>query len=172
MTKSVLLAGVLFGFLPVRREAYGQLAESDTAFLRKSLAYATDLYTQAIGVHSSLYNGSQHVGYDPHVRSHPYLESDDWQAGSVRYDGVWYRDVSALYDIVGDELIIQHYNRGFEIQLLREKISHFSLPNHTFVRLVPDSTNAALRAGFYDQLYDGKVAVLAKRTKIVEESTT
>ncbi|MBC7919685.1 MAG: hypothetical protein H7Z75_01200, partial [Ferruginibacter sp.] len=78
----------------------------------------------------------------------------------------------ALYDIVGDELIIQHYNRGFEIQLLREKISHFSLPNHTFVRLVPDSTNAALRAGFYDQLYDGKVAVLAKRTKIVEESTT
>lgn len=119
---------------------------------------------------SHLYNGSEYVDYDVFIKGHQYYESDDWEDGSVHYDGTLYRDVPLLYDVVLDELITDNFAGPLRIRLVSQKVRQFSLPGHTFVRIVTDSLpDTGLRTGFYDQLHSGGVSLLCKRTKIIYE---
>ena len=60
------------------------------------------------------------------------------------------------------------YAKFTMFSLVSDRVHDFSLPNHHFVRVVADSSSAGnqvVSTGFYEQLYGGKVEVLAKRTK-------
>jgi len=73
-----------------------------------------------------------------------------------------------LYDIIKDLVIIQDFRKQNKINLPADKIQEFTLYGHTFVRVVHDASNE-MRTGFYDRLYNGKIALLAKREKKILE---
>jgi hypothetical protein len=118
-----------------------------------------------------VFNGKEYVDFDSYIKGHQKFESEDWEEGSIEYDGIRYENIPMFYDLVKQEVVVQHYDLYYKITLLNERITRFSLLGHTFTRLVADTTTSpVIRTGIYDQLYDGKVKMLVKRAKIIYET--
>lgn len=147
---------------------FGQTASADSSFREQAVRYAHARYVRSTADQARLYNGAEYVGHLPSIKGYPYVDSL-WRAGTVTYDGVTYENIRLLYDLVDDVVVVPHIDSVYRMQLQSIKISRFSIPNHTFVRIVRDSThNVGLRTGFYDQLYDGRSKVLARRVKTIK----
>ena len=131
-----------------------------------------DFYKK-IGAQSRLYNGMQYDAYDPHIKGNAcYNDVDSLHAGSVFYDGYQYNNVKMLYDIYKDELVILIYNQFMRISLISEKVRDFNLLDQHFIYVKNDQANSnSLKSGFYDELYGGKIQVLSKKTKSIQNST-
>jgi len=131
-----------------------------------------DFYKK-IGAQSRLYNGMQYDAYDPHIKGNAcYNDVDSLHAGSVFYDGYQYNNVKMLYDIYKDELVILIYNQFMRISLISEKVRYFNLLDQHFIYVKNDPANSnSLKSGFYDELYGGKIQVLSKKTKSIQNST-
>ena len=124
------------------------------------------IYYNTVGENMQLYNGSEYAGSFSSSIGHPYFETDRLQKGTILYDAVLYRDIALSYDLVRDELIISNYSQQFNLKLVTEKVVYFTLLNHVFVRIEPDSLIVgAVASGFYEMLYNGKFMVVAKRAK-------
>ena len=152
--------------------ALGQKDDLDTLFVSNAKTKARTIYTEEIAGEAHLFNGVQYQEPNLHNydKGHPYYLSDDWVDGSIFYDGQWYENISILYNINYDKVIIDHPYSHFSIELIKEKLKAFSILNHKFVRLESDSVrNSPIRTGIYDALYDGNVKVYAKRRKETRE---
>ncbi|MBV9989187.1 MAG: hypothetical protein JO301_16025, partial [Chitinophagaceae bacterium] len=90
--------------------------------------------------------------------------------GSVTYQGTSYENIPLLYDFAKDALITRDFTGELSMELLKEKISRFSLGQHEFVKIEPDS-GSSMRPGFYELLYSGPASVLVKRTNQVVRVT-
>jgi hypothetical protein len=131
---------------------------------------AVAVYYSSVDHQSRLYNGIEHVGYSPRIKGHAYFQEVELQKGSVVYDGLVYNDVPMWYDMLKEQLIIQHFNKFTRIGLVSPKVRAFTLLNHHFIRLDIDSTlGLPVRTGFYDQVYKGSTTVLVKRIKTIFE---
>ncbi|HZE83808.1 MAG TPA: hypothetical protein VE035_05825 [Puia sp.] len=126
---------------------------------RTALANAIQSYHDFMGDQALVYNGPEHSDYQK-MKGHPYFEVEAALKGSVVYDGILYSDMPMHYDLVRDQVVIYNYS-GDPISLSGEKIKEFSLSGHRFL----NSTS-----GFYDLLCTGRVTLLARRIKIIEES--
>jgi len=150
---------------------FSQKPQSDTLLISNAVSGAKEIYTNAMGNDSHLFNGSQYIPVLIHNYDigYPYFLSDDWiDSVTVIYSGQRYENVSAQYDIVHDKLVIDHPYSHFSIQLVTEKLGGFTIGGHTFVYLKSDSAHDnAPQAGFYDLLYNGNVKLYARRKKEV-----
>jgi len=164
MLKKVFIPAFLA--LTLSFTAFGQLAQADSSLDQSGASI--DLSNDFIQLPSHLYNGFEYVNYDKQTDGHQFFESPALEEGSVQYDGILYTHVPMWYDIVKDELVIEHFHKYYKIRLISERISQFTLLNHTFVRIVAGN-QSDIRTGFYEKLYDGHVKILARRTKILEE---
>ena len=138
-------------------------SDTDSSIIKNVISF----YDKAIGEQSHLYNGKEYISY-PYQFSegHPFFLWDSWQNGELIYEGTLYKDVSILYDIVRDEVVILHFNNVTKMSLIKEKIKSFTLPGHTFIQIVADSIHSSvITKGFYELLYAGKDSLLSKRTK-------
>jgi len=163
------IRGILTGLLLLScLVCYGQVAKVDTSFLAQSKTKSIALYAATILDQSRLFNGSDYIVYIPHDDEHPYYGSDDWTTGSVVYWDELYENVSLLFDLSIDQVIVEH-DRGSPVRLIPEKVQRFAILGHTFVRLLRDDKNK-LSDGFYDQLYNGKSKVYAKYSKTYRET--
>lgn len=154
--------------------AFAQDSATENHFIKDAETKAVDAYYQYTGKRARLYNGVEHLGYFYTIKGNAYYLTDAWQKGSVLYDGLFYDNVSMMYDIYKDEVVILHFN-GYRLTLLSEKVKSFTLPAHRFVRMVYDSLAAArttLPTGFYEYVYEGKTNAYAKRIKILDEKLT
>jgi len=138
----------------------------DTTFSEVAIANTWKLYTQGMKGQLPLYNGSRYHDYQPLQDEHPYFLNDDWQEGSVLYNGNRYAAVALLYNIFTDEVILENYNGGSMTLLIAERVQSFSLGDRTFIRL----DNELVKTGFYEILYDGDIKVYAKRIKEFSET--
>jgi len=163
----------LFAFFflhAVATPLHAQNVPSDTSFRQASINKLVALYHTSVGPASNLYNGTQYEFYPfPFQESHPYFETSSFTSGTVTYSGVTYTGVPLLYDIVRDELVLLHYDSIHRVSLVNENTASFSLAGHHFIRIERDSTQKVLPAGFYDELHQGQVSFLVKRTKDLEE---
>lgn len=164
----ILLNIIFFSFSGV---LYGQVPQGDTVFFQASKNQGIDVSAGLIDSHSPLYNGSEYVNYDNQIAGYQFFESPVLEDGSIMYNGLLYENVRMLYDIRKDEVIIEHFDKYFKIRLVSEKISYFTLLNHTFSRFEADTAaGSVFPAGFYETLYEGQIKVLAKRAKIYKET--
>jgi len=147
---------------------YCQVAKVDTSFLAQSKTKSIALYAATILDQSRLFNGSDYIVYMPRDEEHPYYGSDDWTTGSVVYWDESYENVSLLFDLSIDQVIVEH-DRGSPVRLIPEKVQQFTILEHTFVRLLRDDKNK-LSDGFYAHLYNGKSKVYAKYSKNYRET--
>lgn len=110
-----------------------------------------------------IYNGRQFSGYSPQIEGFPYSFSNDWQTGSVLYDGIWYHDLPIMYDAYQDQVVAKSPN-GFPFVIISEKIERFILAGHEFVRIT-----SGLPTGFYHLVVEGPVTMYVKRIKQLDE---
>ncbi|WP_266363999.1 hypothetical protein [Tellurirhabdus rosea] len=146
------------------------LAQSVTggAPVRPDLAYATALYQSARLQQANLFNGIEHLRGYPTAEGHPYFGNGEWQRGSIQYDHIRYQDVSLLYDLTLDRVVVQHPDSAFRVALVPEKTESFSLGEQTFTHLREDSARQlGLSGGIYQILTNGPSRLLARRTKVI-----
>jgi len=98
---------------------------------------------------------------------HPFVFSDDWQKGTICYDGICYHDLLFKYDVYHQELLVMT-PKIVPVRLVSERVQRFNLGNSTFVRYNPDEDHV-LKTGFYQQLETGSITILVHYRKIVQE---
>lgn len=159
----------LFYILLICISSLNLRAQSIDTSSRQNVAKIVDVYYQSLGEQSPLYNGSQYIEYPFIIQEgHPFFASDSLVNATIHLEGMTFGEVPMLYDIVKDQVVILDYHKFYKIILPSEKIQQFELPGHTFIRLLHDSTNE-IKTGFYEQLYNGKVSLLAKREKKISQ---
>jgi len=150
-------------------EISAQPTSSDNVFYKNAVNNAIKLYHQSSGDQSGIYNGSQYGGYNFSFKEgHPYFSTDQFNMGSIVYDGVLYDSVMLLYDEIIEVVVMQ--NVVIRVQLITDKISGFKVNNNNFIRIVKDSNSSALiSTGFYNLLYNGDITLLKKEVKSIRE---
>jgi hypothetical protein len=144
---------------------------ANTSATSPVIVNAGDVYNPFIEKQSRLYNGIEHQGYSFRIKGHAYFIQKELTTGSIVYDGLEFANVNMIYDLLKDQVIIQHNNNFSKVGLVSEKVKEFSLLNHHYIRLVADSiSRSPLITGFYDEAYKGRLNVLIKRTKWIEET--
>lgn len=141
-------------------------AQVDSSSVVEARKNTLKQYTQALQTQSMLYLGTDYRE-PPQTEDdqHPFLYSSDWLSGSIEYNGEAYEDVALLYDIHRDKVVTEYLN-GNQMELVKEKLSRFSLGDKQFIRILADTVNGSLpRTGFYQLLYGGKSALIALHQK-------
>lgn len=128
---------------------------------------AIRLYFNSLEETLPIHNGRVFYGY-PGILENAFFPGNGWQKGNILYDGVWYQDVSMMYDAHMDELIILHPS-STPIRLVSERVQEFHFQEHVFVRLESGSSGD-IKTGFYQRMVAGPVTILAKRSKKIEEN--
>lgn len=166
---AVSFIGIMYG-----KTLKAQAVLPDTSFQQQKINNTIQLFTDAIGERSRLYNGPEYNQYDLTIKGNAYNDDINvWKFGSVNYDGVIYNNVPLMYDIYKDCVVVLHYNKASRYTLLNDKLYYFDLADRHFVSINVDSVNnPGIRNGIYNQLYKGKLEVLVKRSKTIQISTT
>lgn len=128
---------------------------------------ALNLYFNSLEETLPIHNGRVFYGY-PGILEHAFFPSTGWQKGSVLFDGIWYHDITLMYDISQDEVIVLHPS-STPVRLISERVQEFKFNGLNFVRLYPDKDNV-IKTGFYQRIVDGPVSILSKRSKKIEEN--
>ncbi|TSJ43005.1 hypothetical protein FO440_02095 [Mucilaginibacter corticis] len=133
-------------------------------------ANAENNFNKALGPQSRLYNGLAYLPYNNSIKGNPYfMDVTSASTGNIQYDGYTYKDVKLFYDLNKDQLITYLYNSQLMMYLIAQKVTSFDILDHHFIFIKPDaSLSNQVKEGYYDALYDGKIKVLAKRTKTIQ----
>jgi hypothetical protein len=154
-------------FYSISGSAQTQLGDSTSS--QAAFNRTTAVYYNQLGDQSPLLNGSLYLGYDVNfAKGTPYFLSPKPGNGSVVYDSLSYPDLSLVYDDYRQFLVV--VDQSFQLKLLNERISSFSIQDHQFERLLTGKTNKGLpESGFYEVLYPGKSKVLKYTVKKTRE---
>jgi hypothetical protein len=155
------------------QQVCAQAMPDTSRLVSASVAVLEKQYAQAFASHPQLYNGPEYVDYAKryHARiGHQYFLTDEKQPGSVYYNNHYFSDLQLNYDVVLDQLVIQHVTSPLLLRFLDKDVRYFTINQHRFVRIEADSVApAAFRTGYYEVLVDSTVQLLAKRAKRRQE---
>lgn len=113
-----------------------------------------------------LYNGKEYFHYAPSLyQGHPFFDTYSFINGSLEVDGKVFENVPMMYDLVTDQLIVQHFNNFNRIQLFRPDVKRFTLGDIIFVQF-----NIPGHSGFYQQISNGKIPFYIKRVKRIKDN--
>lgn len=167
VTGLALLVGLLSRSQWVAAQSPGAAAPAPAA------AWAQQQYNQALRVHPQLYSGPEYLDYARRYSTrvgHQFFLSPEKQPGSVLYNHHHFEGLQLAYDIVLDQLVLQHATSPLSLRLINENVESFTLAGHRFIRLVPDSAAAGtLSTGYYEVLVEGPVQLLARRVKQMQK---
>lgn len=120
-----------------------------------------------------LYNGGMHY---PHPKfkngGHASFVSNNYTKGTIVYDGLTYNNLSVMYDLVRDQLLLLNADSSGGIVVQSQHIDFFSLHHHNFINIKSGTAPKNIAPGYYDLLYDGRIKLLARRVKRVTENVT
>jgi hypothetical protein len=129
-------------------------------------------YHSYLAPEPALYRGPQYLPYHYLLKSgHPYF-SDSVRTGTIRYAGIVYSDQRLLYDEVYGQVVITDPYGAFKIGLLSERIDSFTIEDHSFIRMTDSLNPSAPAVGFYEQLYRGRISLLKREKKTIQEDAS
>lgn len=164
--KHILITCFLFSTL----YTIAQSNEADSLSYIHAKQNAISVYHEFMAPETGLFNGSQYISYAQTIQEGiPFFESAEFNKGYVFYSGVLYENIPLQYDLVKGELITIVPSTNYNIRLINDKITEFSLLNHRFVRLIKDSSDKVIKTGFYEVLYDGNTSAYKKQIKNIGE---
>ncbi|MET0636965.1 MAG: hypothetical protein ABWZ25_13125 [Chitinophagaceae bacterium] len=143
------------------------------AFLRAQSPPQPDTdFDSSVAVHDRLhinelpiYNGRKHLGYLRTIIGTAYYRTEEWQPGSVLYEGTWYPGLYFKYDLTTDNLILQGIS-GIGSVMVKSRIAEFWMGGRHFVRNHLEIRNSP---GFYEVLAEGRITLIAFHKKVLEE---
>lgn len=120
-----------------------------------------------------LYNGEMHY---PHAKfkngGHASFINNNYTKGTIVYDGLTYKSMRVMYDLVRDQLLLLNADSSGGIVVQSEHVDFFSLHNHNFLNVKSRTAPENITPGYYDLLYDGGIKLLVRRLKKITESVT
>lgn len=120
-----------------------------------------------------LYNGEMH---DLHPKfkngGHAFFINDGYTVGTIVYDGFRYENRRIMYDLVRGQLLLLNGDNSGGIVVQPEHVDFFSLHHHNFINIKSGTAPKNIASGYYDLLYHGRIALLARRVKKVTENVT
>jgi hypothetical protein len=147
-----------------------QSVAKDNTLTDSGYANALTLYHTFLTPETGLYKGNEYADYAHLLRDgHPFYGEGKGKMGTISYHGIRYRDVPILYDIVYDQVVIGDYYHIFKIILTSQLIDRFTIEGHSFIRLTDSITPGMPKVGFYEELYAGRVTLIKKETKQIQE---
>ncbi len=172
MARGLFLFLVICPFFIGTQAAHSQTSSTTTTTntfkadsIRVAISPQAALYHAALAEQAHIYSGGAYNAYTLRTKGHQFFGSDVWTDAGITYHGIFYPRIPLLYDIANEAVVVVRPGAAgtpIKIQINPEQVSSFTMQGHHFVRL-PAMNN--LPAGFYDQLYQGTVHVLAKRQK-------
>lgn len=147
--------------------------QADSATLAQSgESKALSHYILSLGLNASIYSGSENA--DPRFpinSGHPFWGTGEPVSSDVLYDGILYRGIPMWYDIVKNEVAVQHPTMNARVALNNNKITYFLLGDAPF--LMPDRNlegSQNMPDNFYRLLHDGKTPLFGRYTKRMFEA--
>ncbi len=156
-----------FGYYPAIRAQSIQGSNSPTD---SSYAIALKTYHNFLAPEAGLNRGSEYIDITYKIKKgNPYFGDDSMREGSVCYDHVVYENINLLFNEVFEQIIMDIKDTVFRMTLNNEQVDSFSIGNHRFIHLRDSLNPSAPRNGYYEQLYRGKVLLLKKEKKTLQE---
>jgi hypothetical protein len=152
---SLLIAGPLVA----------QALPSDSTIDQHALNTVKALYQQEAGADLLIYNGMEYTPSPGSTSGTAYFEANDADEMSVLYDGQLYEHVRLQYDMATDELIAHYLPTNITIVVQARYVSYFTLGKNKFIYFTPDVNSAGMPAGYYEDLYEGKISIRAKKQR-------
>jgi hypothetical protein len=158
---------IIFGlFLLPSLYLSGQALDTSGSALLRIPDSISNIYLTSQNESLPIYSGRL---YYPVMRieDHPFAYSEEWQKGTIWYDGVSYPDITYKYDTYMQELVVVT-PRSIPVRVISERVQRFDFGPQSFIRHNPDK-DQVLKTGFYQQLETGNVSILVHRQKIIQE---
>ena len=129
------------------------------------------IYDSLLGENLPVLNGVLYKDYRATLSAgHPFYNIPNPVKGKIEYDGIVYKNLSLLLDIVKENLIIN--NNNLLVIVIKERLSDFSIANERF-KFLPPKNIQKIPSGFYKILFQGtKTAVYARPIKTIAEDLT
>lgn len=169
-------ATVTFFFLFLLLFSQYTVAQSppeDTTLVTSAVTQFEKQYGAIYPVHAQLFNGPEYVDYSKRYfknTGHQFFGVAEKQDGSIYYNNQHFSGLQFRYDVVLQQVVLLHPTTPLHLRLINERVKHFTLGGHHFKRLVVDSLSSkVLNTGFYEVLVDGKIELLANRSKQMQE---
>lgn len=141
---------------------------TDSVWQNRQISNAARFYDEQFsGPNSSVYQGYEYLPYILPARGNAFFITNEWQEGSVFFNGKLYTHLPLLYDVLKDQLVLQSWNKIYRILLSSKNVGWFTIGTHYFIHISHDSSGKSLPEGYYEELVRGKTMLLAKRMKIV-----
>jgi hypothetical protein len=167
--KFICASLLLYNLLTMRLQA--QSIDTDSLVTAAAYTSAVQQYHSFIAPEPGLYRGRQYVVYAYRIRDgHPYFDEGRVVKGAVLYDGILYNDVPLLYDLVKGLLITNDPFKFYKVALFNGQIDSFTLEDHIFIRQKDSLSPSLPRVGFYEQLYKGRIMLLKKEKKTIQQN--
>lgn len=163
--KELDLVAKVFSLVVMVYTAHGQTMLSPSDVRKNSLHALAQHYDKTLGDHARLYNGREYVDLYANklIDGHPYFIDEEYQAGSVMYDGTFYQDIQLRYNLFQNAVVVEHPKTHREIELVAQKLDRFQIQNVLFVRLTQPEP------GYYAQLYSGAISFYGRYDKVIQE---
>jgi hypothetical protein len=153
--------------------SYREICYSQNIPHSDSLEYQSqlELFDDVIGIENTeLINGPKYTMPFQVSGTHPFYNSSIGATGSLTFIGQPYFNLTLLYDIYTDELIVQQLRAAGTrdlIKLYKVNVGSFRIHDHTFRNYQGfNAQNLGIASGFYDVLYENAVfTLLVKRKK-------
>jgi len=159
----------------VCQASLAQMSAADSSSRQSALNNAITLYNTSLGYQAPIFTGPEYYSYPPYIKGNAcFLDVNAFTPGSVYYDGTLYSHIFMLYDLYTDQVAIMLPNHVSKFNLLKERVKSFDFLKNHFINIDADTlnNNTILKSGYYDQLYKGKLEVLAKYAKSIQTSTS
>ncbi|MBD2723455.1 hypothetical protein [Hymenobacter armeniacus] len=156
----------------IRLTAAGQAPVDAT--VNQSVATVQRQYAVSFVGHPELFSGSEYVDYAKRYYEsirHQFFLTPEAKPGGVQYNGQYFANQQLTYDVVLDQVVLRLPASPLQLRLLNEKVEHFTIGGHYFVRYVADSVKGEnIRTGYYEVLNEGRTQLLARRAKRKQEN--
>jgi hypothetical protein len=148
--------------------SYSQSAKTDS-ITNLQVKNAVDLYNRFTDGEAPIFNGPEYIYYIFVMEGNPFFEKSGYTGGWVGFRGRIYKPVSLFFDIQRNQLVILNTDSLSPVVIQNEHVDSFHLYGHTFISLEKNNNENLYNTDFYDQLYNGRIQLMARRIKTMEQ---